>query len=146
VIQNPNRYIRGLELTDIDDLIEVSTGLLFSEAWTPENLVDELKNGQGLGLYIRSELASFVLWRGMIDVLEISWLGTSKKFQRQGLMGALLGGLADANQQYRRIWLEVHEQNQAARSLYEGLGFKLTGKRAQYYSDGGAAILYTKDL
>lgn len=45
--------------------------------------------------------------------------------------------------QRREIWIEVHENNHPARSLYEKLGFLQVGKRPRYYSDGGAGILYS---
>ncbi len=33
-----------------------------------------------------------------------------------------------------RLFLEVRESNQAARALYESVGFRVTGKRKGYYA------------
>jgi ribosomal-protein-alanine N-acetyltransferase len=44
--------------------------------------------------------------------------------------------------------LEVRASNQAARALYEGLGFKVEGVRRDYYQEPreDALILWNRDL
>jgi ribosomal-protein-alanine N-acetyltransferase len=60
-------------------------------------------------------------------------------------MEKLLNHIIAAKGQDQELWLEVHEANQAARQLYQKLGFKETGKRKRYYKDGGTAILFAHD-
>ena len=71
-------------------------------------------------------------------------------FRRQGL-GRLLMHHVLANavgSGMRRATLEVRESNQAARGLYEGLGFTVTAKRPNYYTqpEEDALILWHEDL
>jgi ribosomal-protein-alanine N-acetyltransferase len=43
-----------------------------------------------------------------------------------------------------KIWhLEVRESNLAAIALYQSLGFVQVGRRASYYADGEAALLFS---
>ena len=54
---------------------------------------------------------------------------------------------ADARQcNYTGMRLEVREENARAIAIYERAGYRLKGRRADYYEDGTAALLYEKDL
>jgi len=59
--------------------------------------------------------------------------------QRQGCARLLLGALTAWSrlQQAEWLWLEVRASNQAARALYESLGFRQVGRRRDYYPDQG---------
>lgn len=47
----------------------------------------------------------------------------------------------------RKVALEVRENNQAAISLYEGAGFRMTGLRKKYYPDTGEnALIYSLEI
>jgi ribosomal-protein-alanine N-acetyltransferase len=50
----------------------------------------------------------------------------------------------------RTVFLEVEENNQAARRLYDGAGFAVTGRRERYYRQRGGeqlnAVLMRRDL
>lgn len=47
----------------------------------------------------------------------------------------------------RKVALEVRENNQAAISLYEGAGFRMTGLRKKYYPDTGEnALVYSWEI
>ena len=74
-------------------------------------------------------------------------LAVAPEKRRQGVGAALvaeglrrLEGLG-----VRRCWLEVRPSNQAARGLYERLGFRPAGCRRAYYSDGEDALVYARD-
>jgi ribosomal-protein-alanine acetyltransferase len=46
----------------------------------------------------------------------------------------------------RRLHLEVRADNPKAIRFYEGAGYALVGRRPDYYADGMAALLYSRDL
>ena len=50
----------------------------------------------------------------------------------------------------RTVFLEVEENNQPARRLYERLGFTVTGRRERYYREAGGqelnALVMRRDL
>lgn len=43
------------------------------------------------------------------------------------------------------VSLTVHEENEAARVLYESLGFELWREELDYYADGGTALVLGKE-
>jgi ribosomal-protein-alanine N-acetyltransferase len=89
-----------------------------------------------------------VLARVAADEAEILALAVALPVRRQGCGAALLaaaearaaGGGAGA------MYLEVAENNAAARALYAGAGYTLVGRRRAYYRDGGDALVLRKAL
>jgi ribosomal-protein-alanine N-acetyltransferase len=59
---------------------------------------------------------------------ELLNLAVRPEARRRGLGRALLALLAG-----RKVWLEVRESNQAAIRFYESQGFRVYGRRRQYY-------------
>lgn len=111
--------------------------------WTPESLRAEFLSGPVYGFVEADQVLAFVCVRESEDHDEFTVLATCLEAQGRGLMWELLVNTLGQIRTGKQVWLEVHESNQSARYLYEKLGFKATGKRPQYYSDGGSAILYT---
>jgi ribosomal-protein-alanine N-acetyltransferase len=46
----------------------------------------------------------------------------------------------------RHLTLEVRSENEAARSLYSGLGLAPVGVRSDYYDDDDALIMWAHDI
>ena len=86
---------------------------------------------------------AFILFQKLPQAWEILHLATHPDWWRQNLMEELLREWLSSRPQDKPVWLEVHEGNHPARQLYEKIGFKGTGRRPGYYSDGGAAILFS---
>lgn len=111
--------------------------------WHEDSLLAEFLSGTVYGYVQGDEVLAFVCVRSSDDHDEFTVLGTCLEARGKGLMGELLVNALGQLPSGKQAWLEVHEANQSARYLYEKLGFRETGKRAKYYSDGAAAILYT---
>jgi ribosomal protein S18 acetylase RimI-like enzyme len=119
--------------------------------WSVQQVTDELRTAESLGLFLDSHLCAFVLFKILVpEQIDISFLATKVSVQRQSLMSKLIGELVlklrDSSPFDAELWLEVHEQNLAARALYEKLSFAEVGTRQHYYSDSGHAILYSLKL
>lgn len=77
------------------------------------------------------------------DIAELQRLGVDPAHRRQGIASALvrsvtgLGFAGGAD----RLLLELREDNEGARRLYEGLGFEEIDRRPRYYKDGTTAIV-----
>lgn len=91
-------------------------------------------------MWTEAEPCGFILIRAVADEAEILTLAVAPDYRRRGLAAHLLdeaclmlraGGT-------HRLFLEVAEDNTAARALYENHGFSVTGRRAKYYDRGGA--------
>ncbi len=90
-------------------------------------------------------LQGFLVAAHFGDEWELENIVVSPQARRKGIAGLLLKSLLQCAQQEggREMFLEVRESNQAARQLYEKVGFNVTGRRPSYYSDPAEdAILY----
>lgn len=112
--------------------------------WGIDSFLSEFQHTKTVLLGDDSVIYAFVCLRDLQTAWELSVLATRKEFQGQGMMEVLIREISNTYGQDRELWLEVHENNLAARNLYRKLGFKEGQKRPLYYSDGGAAILFTK--
>ncbi len=91
----------------------------------------------------------FLVARCLPEEWEIENVVVDNSWQRQRIGSALVrqilaeAGAADA----ASVLLEVRESNVVARFLYESIGFKLEGRRRDYYRDPGEdALLFRYSL
>ncbi len=113
--------------------------------WTEQQLESILSTGQGQALLLEPEsgvIQAFVIYQDTGEAWDISVLATDPSAQKKGRMLELMKSVLENKTAGRKVWLEVHEHNLAARNLYEKLGFTAQGRRAKYYRDGSDAILY----
>ena len=93
------------------------------------------------GVFAVEAADGFILMRVVADEAEILTLAVRPGARRGGLGGRLVGEgvLAAAARGATRVFLEVAEDNLAARALYERTGFVEAGRRPGYYAaaDGG---------
>ena len=84
----------------------------------------------------------------ILDELHITFFAIHPKHQRKGLGKFLISDLIKRSNSLRanRIYLEVKETNQQAKSFYKAMGFKVMGNRSNFYKDGSNAIIFNKQL
>jgi len=115
--------------------------------WNQEKLNQELNQHQAYGAFNVGQLVAFVILAKKNDnIFEIPVLATYRHQQKTGLMEGLIAWLFASLPPGSEIWLEAHEANVNACNLYKKLGFQNVGLRKNYYQDGGAAQLFTKNL
>ena len=103
-------------------------------------------------LRVGRQLVGFAVSRMAADEAEILSIAVAASHRGRGLSHDLLlthlGHLAGHG--VRTIFLEVEENNQPARRLYERAGFGVTGRRERYYRQPGGehlnALLMRRDL
>ncbi|MCB0387056.1 MAG: GNAT family N-acetyltransferase, partial [Bdellovibrionales bacterium] len=140
--------IQNLQVADVDtiyDLLEQvyqAPEFPLGGAWSRRLLERELDHGRGIGLFREGKLVSLVLYRDQGMIWDIIILATNPAFRRQGEMAHLLKAWLDQRPTGTEVWLEVHELNVAAHSLYKKLGFRQVGSRPAYYRDGASALLF----
>jgi len=122
----------------------------FDTPWRQAALAEVLADAQCLALVAAlagAEPVGFALFLRAHDEAELLRVAVLPERRRQGLAAALVrAGLARLESQGVRRWfLEVRPSNQAARGLYERLGFALAGRRRAYYSDGEDALVYARE-
>jgi ribosomal-protein-alanine N-acetyltransferase len=92
------------------------------------------------------EPVGLLLARAAADEAEILTLAVLPHRRRHGVAGRLMAQLVAwaATVNAVRLFLEVADDNVAARALYERSGFTVAGRRNDYYAPGRDALLLTK--
>ena len=112
---------------------------LFEQAWDAESIVRLIEHPASSSFIAQIRepraLAGFVIGRIAADEAEILSIGVAPEWQRRGIGRHMAEGLVRAARraEVKRLFLEVAADNDAAITLYEGLGFKIVGARKAYY-------------
>lgn len=140
--------VRALDARDADAMARIHA-TSFDKGWSPLDMAVHVSRDLCLGT--GDPLGGFaILRRSDIDA-EILTVATDPDCRRRGYAGALLEAAREQlkRDSFRHIFLEVAEDNGAARALYERLGYQPIGRRPAYYArpDGRvAAITYALDF
>jgi ribosomal-protein-alanine N-acetyltransferase len=139
---------RFAELKDQQQILQISEQIFNSldnkafYNWPKADLLSELEKASSLVFEVDEQIVSFVCYRDMGDVFEISVLATSLLQQKKAYQQRLLEYLMSiAAKQRRPIFLEVHSQNLSALRLYQKMSFILVNVRKKYYSDLSDALV-----
>lgn len=110
----------------------------FPAPWGAAALADLLSQP---GVVAETAADGFILIRVVADEAEILTLAVRPDARRQGLGGRLVAAAAAraAGLGAARLFLEVAQDNAAARGLYARNGFVEVGRRRGYYARPGAA-------
>lgn len=119
--------------------------ICFSSPWSRTSLELLTKGGIGVGMVCRHD-GMVCAYGGMlcaVDEGQITNIATHPSCRRQGYGRAILEALIKyaKNNRLVSISLEVRESNEAAISLYRSLGFKVEGKRKDFYTKPTEAAL-----
>jgi ribosomal-protein-alanine N-acetyltransferase len=140
-------------VADLDAVLEVDE-TSFVNPWTREMFRREFQNPHVSRIYVLRTPAEHVVgycssWL-IFDEWHINNVAIRPEWRRRGAGRALLRAVLReaARLGARRATLEVRRSNEAARRLYEGLGFEVAGVRARYYSEPveDALILWCDSL
>lgn len=144
---------RVTDVRDLDGVLALQTSS-FSNPWTADALKWELEHSPVSRLYVlrepTGEIVGFCACWYLVDELHINSLAVAPDRRQQGLGSELMRGvLASAREEgAERATLEVRRSNDAARRLYEQLGFEVEAIRPDYYTNPreDALILWLRDL
>ena len=117
----------------------------FEDAWSPQSMGEVLRSPGTFALLALIDDTSgecddpfpvgFAIGRVAADEAELLSLGVADAFRRRGFSRTLLAAVMRraAAQGARQVFLEVAEDNRAARALYANAGFSAVGRRLGYY-------------
>lgn len=126
-----------------DELENLHKACFPNKPWSASDFADLKKSGCDI---IASQ-NGFVVWRVVADEAEIITIGVHPDARKSGIASAMLVIIENDIKKRggKKIFLEVAENNEPARKLYEANGYKKIGIRPKYY-DGIDAIMMDKDL
>jgi ribosomal-protein-alanine acetyltransferase len=137
--------IRAATVADADAIAALLDAC--GQNWTLDHVRSELARETGRHL-VREDGRGTILGWITEDVAEIDMLAVHPSARRSGLGRQLLDAW-EADVRARgalKVWLDVRPSNEAALRLYQGAGYRSTGKRSRYYHDGEDALLLERTL
>jgi len=147
--------IAQMTVDDLDEVLSIERAS-FRTPWSKGAFLYELKKNRVARCWVARGAAVpapviagyLCLWE-IGPEIHITNLAVHPGWRRQGVARALLGmTLEDARRRRLRLAvLEVRPTNTEALGLYEGLGFRVVGRRKGYYFDNGEdALVMEVDL
>ena len=145
--------LRPMSVNDIAQVEELE-GSAFAggvhEPWRAPMFEEELAQ-PGRTWWVAHDRGTIIGFAGGLlagDRLEVLDVAVASDRRHEGIATRLLTRLAYDGQTLgaTEISLEVHEGNEAARGLYESLGFMQVGLRRDYYGPGNHALILTTML
>ncbi|GGA63490.1 hypothetical protein GCM10011490_12640 [Pseudoclavibacter endophyticus] len=144
--------IRDAEPSDLDAIVRLDRESFPLDPWSPGSMKAELLSEHTR--YVVLERAGEVV--GFAGVMaargsgegDVQTIAVAPSVRRGGWATRMLGGLAQwaVERGAHLLFLEVRETSEAARRLYEGLGFVEIGYRPGYYrGEGVAAVVMRGD-
>lgn len=140
--------LRALVPADAE-LLAALHKLGFEEHWSAESFAALIASPGVFGVLAGTkEPLGFILCRAVAGESEILTVFVPEAHRRAGVGGALVErALVEAREQAARsVFLEVAEDNKAARRLYRRHGFTEVGRRPRYYKGTIDALILRRDL
>ncbi len=128
--------IRPMEERDVSAVAALEKAC-FSDPWSENSVRSELNNPLSLWLVADKggAPAGYIGSQSVLDAADMMNVAVAPDARRGGIAEALIGSLIARLREngVRSLSLEVRVSNDAARALYEKLGFSEVGRRKNYY-------------
>jgi len=106
--------------------------------WSEKSIASELDNPLSLWLVALSDeqVIGYVGSQCVMDEADMMNIAVAESFRRKGVARELVNALVSAlsSRHVHSLTLEVRASNEAAKSLYDAMGFRQVGRRPNYYS------------
>lgn len=127
--------IRNLEEKDLPHVMEIARQS-FTIPWSIKSFKKELLSDTSLlkVAEIDGEIVGYVVFRRILDEVELLSIAVSPSFRRKGIATKLIKEtLNEIKDGVKACFLEVRISNEGAIRFYEKLGFLRIGIRKKYY-------------
>ncbi len=142
--------VRRMAERDISAALTILEESPEAAIWSRASLVEEVSKGAAWAAEMEGHVVGILLGRVAADEFEILNLAVGRMHRRRGvaskLVSAALGYAGTAGAQ--KAYLEVRASNEGAIALYAKLGFRVCGRRPNYYRDPSedAVLLVLRDF
>jgi len=132
--------IEPMQIEQIDTVADLDAQVSASR-WTPQMFLSELlahppPSPSSFVAWHRDEVVGYLIFRILVDELHFMNLGVRPDWQRRGLGTALVYFALQIGRQrgVSKSTLEVRASNVYGQKLYQKFGFKMVGRRLNYYA------------
>lgn len=131
-----NLIIKKMGVDDVDEVVEIENQS-FSDPWKKEFFLDEISNALAYPLVakLNQNVVGYACLWIFLGELQIANIAVTPLFRKKGIGEKIMEKIisyAELNF-LKRITLDVRESNKEAINLYNKFGFKIVGKRGNYY-------------
>jgi ribosomal-protein-alanine N-acetyltransferase len=143
--------ITDFKFKHINEVIKIEVDAYGADHWNRDIFYSELDKEHSYNKVVLNDddnPIAFLISSYLFEEAELLSIAVSKKFRGQGISKLLIKDLIRYGKfnGIERIFLEVSEKNNIAKSLYSKLGFKKISTRKNYYSDGSSADIMKLDI
>ena len=118
--------------------------------WTKKQWESEFskKGAKVVALLLAKEIIGLYVVQIIIDEAQINYFSIKQKFRSKGYGSYLMNHLIKESEKLnlKKLFLEVSNTNEIAKSFYDKFYFLTVGIRKNYYRDGSDAVLKEKKL
>lgn len=130
--------LREMEAADIQTVSELEDRC-FTQPWSEQMIYEDFVANRRARFYVADDSGQVIgyigIWK-VTDNIHITTIAVDPDARRRGVATNLVRHVIEQQAEVGRpVTLEVRLSNRAARRLYESLGFVVTGRRKNYYSD-----------
>ena len=128
--------IAKADLSALDDIEKIEAEAS-ANPW-PKEITESYLNSENAAFFLaflNNEPAGYISLSFVLDEGSVLNMAVKKRFRRLGIAKSLIRAAKDfaKTKKLSFLSLEVRESNLPAKTLYEGEGFELLGKRKGYY-------------
>lgn len=129
--------VRRMSASDVSAALSILKESPEASIWTRESLLDSANRRNAWVAELGGSFAGILIGRVAADEFEVLNLAVAKARRRRGVATQLVEvALEDARiAGARQAYLEVRASNKGGIALYERLGFRVCGRRSNYYRD-----------
>jgi [ribosomal protein S18]-alanine N-acetyltransferase len=135
--QAPEVRVRPMSKSDIAGAHRILMESPEASMWSEEGLRESISRGMALVAELDGSVAGILVGRAAADEFEILNVAVARAWRRRGTATELIREAMERtrNAGTKQVHLEVRASNRAAIALYEGMGFRVCGRRPNYYRD-----------
>jgi [ribosomal protein S18]-alanine N-acetyltransferase len=128
--------VRRMFASDVPSVLSILRESPEASIWSEESLLESASRGLAWTAELNGHLAGILIGRVAADEFEILNLAVGKECRRRGVATKLVGAAVESvgMEGARQSYLEVRASNEGAIALYAGMGFRVCGRRPNYYS------------
>lgn len=134
---------------DLDEIHRIESDS-FPAPWRREFFESELRADWRYNLVARRGgiVVGYLFAMWLFDELHVNKIATLASDRRKGIADALMAACFDfaRSNGVRTISLEVRKSNSGAQEFYRHLAFRSAYVRQNYYPDGEAAVVMTREI
>lgn len=135
---------------DLNEIVSIEGECFGSEAWTREMIKSDF-NDRSLYKIVRTDegqIAGYVSLLLLEAEAELLRIAVKKRYRKKGYGKALLQDVIQEcySRALEKMYLEVKDSNEPAKSLYLAEGFCEVARRKAYYPDGSDAVIMSRML